>query len=165
MKPRLLPASLIVSALALAGIATHEGFSPRAYDDGVGVQTVGFGTTQLPLPTGQTRPVRAGDSLTPERAVLLLARDAERMAREIAGCIGPVPLAQYEFDAYVSLTYNIGSSAFCRSTLVKRLKQTPPDYDNACREILRWDKAGGRVLAGLTKRRLDEYRVCVGRGA
>jgi lysozyme len=154
--PRLLPVFLTVSALSLAGIAAHEGYRADAYDDGVGVQTLGFGTTAG---------VKPGDRITPERAVLRLAQDADRIGREIGACIGPVPLTQYEFNAYTSLAYNIGSSAFCRSTLVKRLKQTPPDYDAACREILRWDKAGGRVMAGLTKRRLDEYRVCVGRGA
>jgi lysozyme len=159
MKPRLLPTSLVVSALALAGIAAHEGYRPRAYDDGVGVQTVGFGSTRV-----EGMKVRRGDHLPAERAVIVLAQDADRIGREIAACIGPVPLTQNEFDAYTSLAYNIGSGAFCRSTLVGRLRQAPPDYVGACEEIRRWNRAGGVVLPGLQKRRAEEFRACLGGG-
>lgn len=158
MKPRLLPALLTVSALAAAGIAGWEGYRRAVYDDGVGVQTVGFGTTTRE----DGRPVQAGDTLTPERAVLRLAQDADRIGREIAACIGDVPLFQHEFDAFVSLAYNIGAPAFCRSTVVKRLKQTPPDYAGACEAIRKWTRAGGRELPGLVRRRAAEYRRCMG---
>jgi GH24 family phage-related lysozyme (muramidase) len=90
------------------------------------------------------------------------AKDADRIWREAAACIGDVPLYQYEADAYASLAYNIGSSAFCRSTIVKRLKQTLPDYAGACEEILMLNRAGGQVLPGLVKRREAEYRMCKG---
>lgn len=154
-----LPATLIfVSALAVAGIAGYEGYAPRAYDDGVGVQTVGFGSTRHP----DGAPVKAGDTVTPQLAVVMLAKGADRIWREASACIGEVPLTQHEADAYASLAYNIGSSAFCRSSIVKKLKQTPPDYAGACREILRWTRAGGRELPGLVKRRQAEYRQCVG---
>jgi len=154
-----LPATLmVVSALAVGGFAVHEGYRRHAYDDGVGVQTVGFGSTRHLDGT----PVKAGDQVSPERAVVMLARDADRIWREAARCIGEVPLYQHEVDAYASLAYNIGAGAFCGSTLVKKLKQTPPDYAGACREILRWNRAGGQVLPGLTKRREAEYRLCMG---
>jgi lysozyme len=154
-----LPSTLmVVSALAVASIAGYEGYSSRAYDDGVGVQTLGFGSTRHPDGT----PVKAGDTVTPQRAVVMLAKDADRIWREAAACIGDVLLYQHEVDAYASLAYNIGSDAFCRSTIVKKLKQTPPDYEGACSEILRWNRAGGRVLPGLTKRREAEYRMCKG---
>jgi lysozyme len=78
-------------------------------------------------------------------------------------CIGDVPLYQNEWDAYVSLSYNIGTSGFCSSTLVKRLKKRPPEYIAACTEILRWNRGGGRVLDGLTKRRQAEYKQCMER--
>ena len=70
---------------------------------------------------------------------------------------------QHEFDAYVSLTYNIGASAFCSSTLTKQLNAG--DYAGACREILRWDKFKGQPLPGLTKRRQSEYQQCIGAAA
>jgi lysozyme len=154
-----LPATfLVVSALGIAAFVGYEGYSPRAYDDGVGVQTVGFGSTRHLDGT----PVKAGDTVTPQRAVVMLAKDADRIWREAARCIGEVPLYQHEADAFASLAYNIGSGAFCRSTLVKKLKQSPPDYEGACREILRWNRAGGQVLPGLVKRRQAEYRMCMG---
>jgi lysozyme len=66
----------------------------------------------------------------------------------------------YEFSAYVSLTYNIGETAFCNSTLARKLRTG--DYDGACKEILRWDKVQGRTVRGLTLRRQAEYRQCIG---
>ncbi len=150
--------SIVVSALVLAGIAEYEGYRARAYDDGVGVQTVGFGSTRHP----DGRPVKPGDTVTPVRALQMLATDANRIWREAAACIGPVPLSAGEAAAFQSLAYNIGSQKFCASTLVKKLQQNPPDYAGACREILRWDKAGGVVLPGLKKRREAEYRQCMG---
>jgi lysozyme len=95
----------------------------------------------------------------------MLSHDADRIARELASCIGDVPLYQYEWDAFVSWAYNVGSAAACRSTLVKKLRQTPPDYAGACRELLKWTRAGGRELAGLKNRRQAEYRLCLGEGA
>jgi len=149
---------ITVAAVTAAGIAVHEGYRSRAYDDGVGVQTIGFGSTRH---LGG-RPVKPGDTVTPERALLMLARDADRIWREAAACIADVPLYPHEAAAYQSLVYNIGAAAFCRSTLVKRLKQSPPDYAGACAEIRRWTRAGGREMPGLVKRREAEYRQCMG---
>jgi lysozyme len=162
MKPTRMPATLLTaSAIVVASIAMYEGYSGRAYDDGVGVQTVGFGSTRKEDGT----PVKPGDAVTPQRAVVMLARDADRIAREIATCIGDVPLYQHEWDAFVSLSYNIGPSAFCRSTVLRRIKQQPPDYAGACEAIKVWTKAGGRDLPGLVKRREAEYRMCMGETA
>lgn len=144
-------AGLSLSAAALVGIATHEGFRDRAYDDGVGVQTIGFGTTEG---------VKPGDRITVERALIRLLDDADRMQRELRACIGDVPMYQHEWDAVVSWAYNIGTGAACKSTLVRKLKAQ--DYAGACNELLRWDYAGGKRLAGLTKRRQAEYRQCMG---
>ncbi|MBF0256823.1 MAG: lysozyme [Gammaproteobacteria bacterium] len=142
-------AALALSGAALVGVANHEGFRGAAYKDPVGVPTIGFGTTQG---------VKMGDKITPERALVRLLADADAMQKQMRACIGDVPLHQHEWDAFVSLTYNIGSAAFCRSSLVQRLKQQ--DYAGACRAILPWNKAGGRVLAGLTKRRQAEFALC-----
>lgn len=146
------------TALAVAGIANFEGFRGNSYDDGVGVQTVGFGTTRHP----DGRPVQKGDRIDPARAVVMLQSDADKIAREIAVCVGDVPLSRNEWDAYVSFAYNVGSAAFCRSTLLRKLKEQPPDYLGACNELLRWTKAGGRELPGLVRRRQAEHKQCVG---
>lgn len=151
MLPRIQIAALALSASALVGIAVHEGYRSEAYKPVKGdVPTIGFGTTEN---------VEMGDRITPERALVRLLNDANKFERAVKRC-APVPLHQYEFDAYVSLTYNIGENAFCRSTLVKLLNQQK--YEEACQQILRWDKFNGRVLPGLTKRRQQEYKQCSG---
>ncbi len=155
---RVLVGTIGASAAALAFIAGFEGYRDRAYDDGVSVQTIGFGTTQH----ADGKPVRPSDRTDPVRAVVALARDADQHARRLAACIGEVPLYPHEWDAYVSWAYNVGTSAACSSTLVRKLKQTPPDYAGACRELLKWTQAGGRVLPGLVKRRQAEYELCTG---
>ena len=143
--------SLSLSASVLVGIALDEGFRSEAYIPIKGdVATIGFGTTEN---------VRLGDKITVERALVRLLNDASEFEQSVKRC-APVPMYQYEFDAYVSLSYNIGQSAFCRSTLVKKLNSY--DYEGACKEILRWDKFKGQPLPGLTNRRQREYRKCLG---
>lgn len=149
--PRIAVAALSLSAATLVGIAQHEGYRGDAYIPVPGdVPTVGFGTTSG---------VRMGDRTDPVRALIRLQQDADEYARAVKRC-APVPMHQHEFDAYVSLTYNIGPKAFCGSTLARKLVAL--DYEGACAEILRWNKAGGRVLPGLVKRRIAEHRQCTG---
>ena len=151
MNGRLKPALLALSASALVGIAVHEGYRGEAYEPVKGdVPTIGFGTTEG---------VEMGDKITPERALVRLLNDANKFQNAVRRC-APVPMHQYEFDAYVSLTYNIGEGAFCRSTLAKKLNAG--DYEGACAQILRWDRFNGRPLPGLTKRRQEEYKQCLG---
>ena len=85
--------------------------------------------------------------------------DVQRFEGALKQCV-KVPLHQYEYDAYISLSYNIGSKAFCGSTLVKKLNAG--DFDGACQQVLRWDRFKGKPLAGLTKRRQAEYEQCKG---
>lgn len=143
--------SLYLSAAVLVGIALEEGFTSKAVIPVPGdVPTIGFGTTEG---------VKKGDVITPERALVRLLGDADKFSEGVKKCAA-VPLYQYEFDAYVSLSYNIGTGAFCNSTLVKKLKAY--DYEGACKEILKWDKFKGEPLKGLTHRRQREYKLCMG---
>lgn len=152
--PRLAIASLSLSAATLVGIALHEGYRGDAYTPVKGdVATIGFGTTAG---------VKPGDKITPERALVRLLADASKFEQAVKRC-APVPMHPYEFSAYVSLTYNIGEGAFCRSTIAKRLNAG--DYRGACEAILMWDKFKGKPLPGLTKRRQQEYRECMGEPA
>lgn len=143
-------ASLGLSAAALVGIATFEGYSPTTYLDIIGVPTIGFGTTHG---------VKPGDKTDPVKALQRKLSDVQKFEGAIKQCV-TVPLHQYEYDAYLSLAYNIGSGAFCGSSLVKKLNAE--DYTGACREILRWNRAGGKVVRGLSVRREKEYRTCIG---
>jgi len=150
---RIIAAALSLSAAGFVGIATHEGYRDEAYIPVKGDRpTIGFGDAQG---------VQMGQRTDPIRALVRLGQQADTFQRQMQACIGPVPLYQHEWDAYVSLAFNIGSGAFCRSTLVRKLKETPPDYKGACDQILRWDKFQGKPLAGLTKRRQDEHRLCI----
>lgn len=144
---------LVASALLVGSIAGYEGYRGQTYRDVASVTTLGFGTTQGVTP---------GDRTDPVRAVQRLAADVDAQAREVATCLGNIPLHQYEFDAYVSFSYNVGGPAFCGSTLVKKLRATPPDYTGACRELLRWVHAAGERQPGLIARRAAEYRQCMG---
>ena len=159
---RIAVASLTLSAATLVGIALHEGYRDTAYhatedEKARGISTIGFGSTTRP----DGSPVKPTDRTTPDRALVMLLNDASKFERAVKRC-APVPMHPYEFAAYVSLTYNIGEGAFCRSTLAKKLQAQ--DYEGACLEILKWDKQSGRTLPGLTKRRQAEYRQCVGEG-
>lgn len=148
---RIQVAALSLSAAALVGIALHEGYSDVAYTPVKGdVPTIGFGTTEN---------VKPGDKITPPQALARALQDVNKYEGAIKQCVR-VPLHQYEYDAYISLAYNIGPTAFCGSTLVRRLNSQ--DYGGACAEILRWDKFQGHTLRGLTLRRQAEAKQCRG---
>ena len=158
-RPRIAAASLVLAASTLVGIALHEGYTDDAIIPVPGdVPTYGFGTTRKADGT----PVRMTDKTTPTRALVDLLRDASRFEQAVKRC-APVPMHPYEFQAYVSFTYNVGESAFCRSTLVKKLNAL--DYEGACKELLKWDKVKGVTVRGLTVRRQAEYKTCMGEGA
>lgn len=156
MTNRVVLAALALSASAFGALLLHEGWSDVAEPPVKGdVPTYGFGTTT----DERGKPLKGGEQITPPQAVIRALTDVQKFEGAIKQCI-KVPLAQREYDAYVSLSYNIGSSAFCGSTLVKKLNSQ--DYDGACAEILRWDKFQGKPLRGLTIRRQSEYKQCMG---
>lgn len=144
-------AGIVLSASALVAIVTSEGYTDTAVIPVHGdVPTIGFGTTEG---------VKPGDRITPPKALARALTDVQKFEGALKRCV-TVPLHQYEYDAYVSLAYNIGPGAFCGSTLVKRLNAG--DYIGACQAILMWDKFKGKPLRGLTTRRQSEYKTCVG---
>lgn len=101
-----------------------------------------------------------GDTITPERAVILAKKHISMEEKALQKCLGNTPLYQHEYDAIMSWTYNVGTGAACRSTLVKRLKEGR--YTEACNELSRWTRAGGRELRGLVIRREKERLECLG---
>lgn len=144
-------AGLSVGGVALIGLLAAEGFRDTAYTPVPGdVPTIGFGTTDN---------VRMGQRIEVVQALNRALIDVQKFEGAMKRCV-TVPLHQYEYDAYVSLTYNIGEGAFCRSTLVRLLNKE--DYNGACKQILRWDKFKGKPLRGLTIRREKEYAMCIG---
>ncbi|MEN6304211.1 MAG: lysozyme [Armatimonadia bacterium] len=144
-------AGLSLSAAALVGLALSEGYTDRAVRPLPGdVPTIGFGTTDG---------VRMGDTITPPKALERKLADVQKFEGALKQCV-TVPLHQHEYDVYISLSYNIGSRAFCNSTLVRKLNAG--DYVGACAEILRWDRFKGEQVRGLTLRRQKEHEQCIG---
>lgn len=155
-KARVAVASLALAASTLVGMALHEGYTDNTVIPVPGdVPTYGFGTTRKADGT----PLKMGEKTTPTRALVDLLRDATKFEQAVKRC-APVPMHPYEFQAYVSFTYNVGESAFCNSTLAKKLRAG--DYEGACKELLRWNKVKGVEIRGLTNRRNDEYQMCIG---
>lgn len=143
-------AALAVSAAGLVAVANFEGFRSEAYKDVAGVPTIGY---------GETAGVKMGQTTTPDRALVQLLKSLNNHSDQIKQYI-KVPLSQNEFDAYSSFAYNVGVGNFRSSTLLKKLNAG--DYEGACSELLKWKYAGGKVQAGLVKRRQEEYRTCMG---
>ena len=148
-------AGIGVSAALLIAVLQFEGYTDKAVIPVPGdIPTIG---------AGRTEGVKLGDKTEPVREMVFLLNNLEnKYARKIRECIH-VPLHVYEFDAYVSLSYNIGTSAFCKSTLAKKLNDG--DYAGACQQILVWDKFKGKPLRGLTVRRQEEYAKCLNSAA
>jgi len=156
-KTRTIIAALVLSGGGLIGIASHEGYRGEAYIPVPGdVPTIGFGSTT----NSDGSRIAPAQRTNPVAALKRLGEHVEVFEEAVKRC-APVPMHQYEFDAYVSLAYNIGGNAFCKSTIVKKL--IAYDYEGACKEILKWDKFKGNSLPGLTKRRTEEYNICIGK--
>ena len=151
-KTRFAIAALALTASGFVGILGYEGFSSEAVIPVPGdVPTYGWGTTEG---------VKMGDTITPDEAIERAYRDIAKTESAIHKCVH-VPISQGEYDAFTSLAYNIGTNAFCRSTLVKKLNQR--DYAGACQEIRRWVYVKGRKVQGLINRREKEFQLCMSR--
>ncbi len=148
-----------VSVAIVSIIAGFEGYRSTAYRPIKGDEvTIGYGSTRYE----DSSKVSMGDTIDVPRAKILLKGTADKMAQQAVACLGDVPLYEWEWNAYMSFIYNVGPTAFCQSTLLKKLKQTPPDYVGACKELLKWTRAQGRVIPGLVARRQKEYSMCIG---
>ncbi|MDV2441526.1 lysozyme [Acinetobacter gerneri] len=133
-------------------IKSFEGLRLKAYDDGVGVWTIGFGT--IKYPNGVR--VKKGDTCTETQAEQYLRNELIAFENAINRLV-KVPLTQNQFDALVSFTYNLGETNLANSTLLKKLNAK--DYKGTAAEFPRWNKAGGKVLNGLVKRRKAEMEL------
>jgi lysozyme len=131
-------------------IKKHEGLKLTAYKCPAGVWTIGY---------GHTRTAKSGLTIEQRTADELLKQDV-RFA-EIAVTKELPSITQSKFDALVSFVFNVGAGAFHRSTLLKRIKANQEEH-LIRHEFSRWDKAGGKVLAGLVRRRQDEANMYFG---
>ena len=142
-----------ISPKGLELIKDFEGFSAIAYLCPAKIPTIGWGNTFYADGTK----VKLGDQISKTDALKLLEVIANR---DFADKIFPyikIKVTQNQFDAMVSLAYNIGVGNFSKSTLLKKLNAS--DFVGASNEFLRWNKAGGKELLGLTKRREREKQL------
>lgn len=137
------------SEKGIALIKEFEGCKLTAYRDSVGVWTIGYGWTQ-PV---DGKPIRAGMTIKQETAERLLKTGLVSYESDVSRLV-KVGLTQGQFDALVSFTYNLGARSLSTSTLLRKLNAG--DYAGAADEFMRWNKAGGKVLNGLTRRREAE---------
>ncbi|MGV4147046.1 lysozyme [Citrobacter freundii] len=133
----------------IALIKQFEGCKLTAYQDSVGVWTIGYGWAQ-PV---DGKLIRAGMTIKQETAERLLKAGLISYESDVSRLV-KVGLTQGQFDALVSFTYNLGARSLSTSTLLRKLNAG--DYAGAADEFLRWNKAGGKVLNGLTRRREAE---------
>ncbi|UJB32647.1 MULTISPECIES: lysozyme [Chromobacterium] len=137
-----------ISANGVKLIQQFEGLRLKAYQDAVGVWTIGYGHTGPDVTPGLV--------ISQAQADALLARDLNRFETGVSRLVS-VPLNQNQFDALLSFSYNLGLGSLQNSTLLRLLNQR--DYAGAAAQFPRWNKAGGKVLPGLTRRRAAEQAL------
>lgn len=142
-----------ISQAGIDFIKREEGYESTAYQDSVGVWTIGYGTIRI-----NARPVRRGDTCTKKQAEEWLLDEINHLCVPWVRKLVTVPLTQEMFDTLCSFIYNLGWPAFSRSTLLKMLNAG--NYRGAADQLLRWNK--GKVdgkyveIDGLTNRRKRE---------
>lgn len=146
--------------LAIELIKYFEGCRLDAYQDSVGVWTIGY---------GHTAGAFKGDSISQSDADRLLGLDLAHAEAAVLQLTLPLQLTDCELAALMSFVFNIGSEALRTSTLLRRLRSgeasvygSNTDFRGPVSEFLKWNHAGGKVLDGLTKRRLAEAQLFCG---
>ena len=136
-------------------IKKFEGLKLSAYICPAGVSTIGYGTTRHP----DGKPVKMGEKISVELADAYLRHDVVDIEDQIEKLV-KVQLQQYQFDALVSFVYNLGIGNLQKSTLLKLINKS--DFHGAMAEFLKWNKANGRPMEGLTRRREAEQELFSG---
>lgn len=147
-----------ISQKGLALIREFEGLRLKSYLDSVGVPTIGY---------GHTKNVKLGMVCTTQQAEAWLLEDVETFEKLVNQNV-KVPLTQGQFDALVSIVFNVGPGGRHKSGIIKLTDGQPStllrklnakDYAGAADAFLSWKYAGGKVLAGLERRRAAERRL------
>jgi len=136
-----------ISEQGLTLIKESEALRLESYADSIGIPTIGYGHTSL---------VRLGDVCTEVEADAFLISDLETVEKCIKNSVS-VELTQGQYDALCSFVFNLGCTALRNSTLLRLLNSG--DDVGAGEQFKRWDHAGGKILAGLTKRREKEAEM------
>lgn len=138
-----------ISPRGLEFIRRMEACRLEAYQDSVGIWTIGYGHIR--------GPVREGDTCTQEQAEAWLLEDVASIAERCIQNMVKVDLTQQEYDALCSFIFNLGCSAFRNSTLLRKLNDG--DFDGAAEQFAKWNHADNKVILGLTHRRQAEREL------
>lgn len=145
-------------AICLTMVAGFEGLYTHAYKDPVGVVTICFGVTNV------DRKVKMGDTATKDECYQMLAEDLPKYKAMVDKCIH-VEMPPHRTAAIVSFTYNVGQGNLCKSSVARGINQGKlhgtAQNPLGCDALMLWDKAKGKVLNGLTKRRAAERAYCL----
>jgi lysozyme len=140
------------SSVGIALLKEFEGLRLQTYKDAVGVLTIGYGTTSM---TGVGK-ITSGMTITREQAEEWLVVGLAKYEKTVSEAL-KVPTNQNQFDAMVSLCYNIGQGAFLKSSVLRH--HNAGDVVQAAKSFALWNKAGGIALKGLTRRREAEAEL------
>ena len=140
-----------ISQEGIALIKVFEGCKLESYLCAAGVWTIGYGHTKM---------VEEGQEITQEEADNILLNDLEIYEEAVLKAV-EVPLHQHQFDALVSWTFNLGGANLNASTMLKVINKG--EYEDVPAQIKRWNKAGGKVLQGLIRRREAEALLFEGK--
>lgn len=152
--PRILAtkeSNIIISTEGLSLIKLFEGCKLEAYKCAAGVWTIGYGST---------KGVKEGDTITQEEAEQLLLKDVAVYEKAVSKAVN-VLLEQNQYDSIVSWTFNLGGANLNSSTLLKRVNAQ--DWEDVPHQMRRWNKANGKVLEGLVRRREAEALLFEGK--
>jgi lysozyme len=145
--------SAALAAMAVALVGGFEGLRQVAYPDRLAnnIPTVCF---------GETRGVKLGDRYTVDECKAMLGNALAEFETGMRRCLKePDSIPAKPYVAFLSLSYNIGTGAFCGSTVVRRANAG--DIRGACDAIAAWNRAGGRIVKGLANRRAEERALCL----
>jgi lysozyme len=151
LKSKTAGAVTALGLLAIAVVGNYEGLRLKAYKDVIGVWTACY---------GETKGIKPGMRFTKEQCDIIFIESLQRHEAVMRSCLNnPDGLPEKTYVAFLSLTYNIGGGGFCRSSVARaangmRLKE-------ACNNLLKFNKAGGRVIKGLVTRRNQERKLCL----
>jgi lysozyme len=132
-------------------ITKHEGLSLKPYLCPAKIPTIGYGNTYY---SDGKRVTLLDKDITKQQAFEMFKEIANRFAKRVDELVTS-DINQNQFNALVSFAYNVGTGNFSSSTLLKKINKNPNDLTLKA-EFLRWNKAGGKVLNGLTNRRNEE---------
>jgi len=135
-------------------ICEFEGLSLKPYLDSIKVPTIGYGNTYY---LDGKRVSMLDEPINKIQAFEMFKEIADRFAKKVNSLI-KVELTQNQFNSLVSFAYNVGTGNFQSSTLLKKVNKDSNDTTIRL-EFLKWNKAGGKIIAGLTSRRNKESKI------